>query len=315
VVTSEELAVRTADFTEPVAFHRSSNYAHWNLTGKGAGRAIHLPQYGFLAECDEAQRIHITLVDPRAPRLPELVFHTARNIAWYLRGNVIGPAVHASAIELDGSALLFAGTKGAGKSTIFIDAVTQLGARPLSNDRVFVHNGTSAVSWPSYLSYCEGTIVDYPVLTAAFLAYEDDAAVDTRKRWGREFCRRYDQACKRIIQPSYLVAELGRRYRSHVQIAALVIPTVDPNSRRTKIMRTRSCAELTDREIEQFLFDAVDPDIANWHGMVGPSRAEQADLLRASVFPVHDLIYDPADGKADLRKVLASLSGNTAVMP
>lgn len=315
VTDADSMHERTGKFSSEATFHRSPNYAHWNVVGVGDGRSVFLSEYGFLAQCHEAGRIEIAVTEPCHPRVPELIFHTARNVAWYSRAADFGPAVHASAVEIAGTALLFAGAKGAGKSTLFIDAVTHLNALPIANDRVIVHQGSVAVSWPCYISYCEGTIADYPLLRAAFLDYED-AVQDSKDDygtllgpgWGRSLRQQYDQEYKRIIPPNYFVGQLGKRYRAHAPIGALVVPTAAPHSGESTITRERTCADLTDQELDHLLFDAVDTDIAAWHGLVGPARQVQAEQVRAAKFPVYDLLYDPISGKESARSVLVTLA-------
>lgn len=136
-------------------FHRSLNYAHWDLKGPLDPTGIYLPGEGMLFRFDaQASRLDVYAAAGHSPRSDELVFHAARNLALAHRSPRLHPMLHASAVDIDGAAWLFLGTKGAGKSTLFIDSVLRRGATPLANDRVLLdrHAGRSVWSWPSYLS-------------------------------------------------------------------------------------------------------------------------------------------------------------------
>lgn len=296
----------------PVAFHRSANYRHWNLTGHGRPGRLALREYGLNLTFDTDRGLTVGSCDPPSPRAPELVFHAARGLALAVGSSGQSLMLHASAIVIGGRALLFAGTKGAGKSTLFIEALTAFGATPLANDRVTLRldlrldGGAVAESWPSYASYCEGTIADYPALRAAFLAYERSPQSVGLTRWGDGFERDYTQARKRIVPPWFLVESLGRRYAFAAPVGALVMARTDVTSGEPFCARReRTTAQLADDELAAIMFGDDDTDFPRWHGV--PARrggsATRAELLRAAALPIIDLQFNPATGKPALREL------------
>lgn len=297
----------------PIAFHRSTSYRHWNLTGHGRPGHLTLADHRLTLAFDADRGLAACSSDPPSPRAPELVFHAARGLALAIGTGGRSLMLHASAIVLGGRAVLFAGGKGAGKSTLFIEAVAAAGATPLANDRVTLRldGDPVAESWPSYASYCEGTIADYPVLREAFLAYERSASSAGLTRWGHALARDYTQARKRIIPPRFLVESLGRRYAFAAPAGALVMARADVTSAAPlRARRNRTTAALSDDEIAAIVFGDDDADFPRWHGLP-PRRggmAARAALLRAAALPVIDLQLNPTTGKPALRGLFAALT-------
>jgi len=297
----------------PIDFHRSANYRHWSLTGHGRPGRLALAAYGLTLAFDPDRGLTVWSSDPPSARAAELVFHAARGLALAVGSGGQSLMLHASAAVLGGRAILFAGTKGAGKSTLFIEAVTAAGATPLANDRVTLRLDAAAIaeSWPSYASYCEGTIADYPALGAAFLGYERSAWSAGLVRWGDGFERDYTQARKRIVPPRFLVESLGRRYAFTAPAAALVMARAEvlPGA-AFRARQGRTTAQLTDDELAGIVFGDDDADFPRWHGL--PARrgemAARTTLLRAAALPVIDLHFNPATGKPALRGLFAELS-------
>lgn len=294
----------------PIDFHRSANYRHWNLTGHGRPGRLTLPAYGLDLAFDADRGLAISSSDPPSARAPELVFHAARGLALAVGSGGKSLMLHASAVVLGGRAVLFAGTKGAGKSTLFIEALTAFGATPLANDRVTLRldDGAVAESWPSYASYCEGTIADYPVLRAAFLGYERSSFSAGLTRWGDAFARDYTQTHKRIVPPRFLVESLGRRYAFAAPVGALVMARAEVTSGEPfRVRRERTTAQLSDGELAAIVFGDDDADFPRWHGL--PARrggmAPRAALLRAAALPVIDLQFNPATEKPALSGLFA----------
>lgn len=63
-------------------------------------------------------------------------------------------AFHASGFELGGKIFLAVGDKGAGKTTLMLDAVLNYGARYLANDVLLLFDlalGTAVAGWPTYI--------------------------------------------------------------------------------------------------------------------------------------------------------------------
>lgn len=302
----------TAPAAGSVLFHRSTNYPHWNLTAWGQPGRFSLREYGLHLSFDANDGLRVQSAAPVQARAAELVFHAARGLALAVGTSGQSLMLHASAVAIGGRALLFAGTKGAGKSTIFIDAVTHLGAVPLANDRVTLRCGdaTHVESWPSYLSYCEGTIMDYPELERAFLAYESSPRSEGLMRWGRIFTRSYTQHYKRIIPTCFLVESLKRRYAFAAPVGALVLPQADITAVEPLHTRCeRSTQQLTDEEVSAIVFGDEDMDFPRWHGLAvtSPGFSRRAALLRAVNIPVVDVKFNPTTGKTALRRFLERL--------
>lgn len=313
-----DLRDASADWTHQGHFHRSLNYPHWDLHGPAEPGAIHLQADGMLFRHHAALARLDVHVDPmRARRASELIFHAARNLALWRRGPRFAPMLHASAVVFDGAAWLFLGGKGAGKSTLFVEAVLRHGARPLANDRVLLdaEDGRSVWSWPSYLSYCEGTIVDYPELRRVFDAGLRD---QHRRREGRPptcelalYRRSYLQEHKRIVAPCLFAEVLGLRYLRRAPLAGVVRAALVPgHPGGATLHRCRSTARLQADDIEDAVFSARDPDFPCWHGdeqaraaCPDPARSALA-WLQAADLPCLDLTIDPVCGKQGLRQLL-----------
>jgi len=326
--SAAELVDAAADWPAHARFHRSLNYPHWNLEGpadpgdpsgaRGGTGAIHLPGEGMLFRHD-AQRACLDVhIDPmHASRSSELIFHAARNLTLWRRGPRFAPMLHASAVVLDGAAWLFLGGKGAGKSTLFIDMVLRHGARPLANDRVLLDadDGRSVWSWPSYLSYCEGTIVDYPELRRIFDAGLRDLQrrhLDAGQTCDRALYRRsYEQQHKRIVAPCLLAEVLGTLYVPRAPLAGVVRATLEPgHAAGITLHSAGSTAGLQHADIADALFPADDPDFPCWHGDTRglAQRPEPAAAalgwLRAAGVPCLEITLDPVCGKPGLRQLL-----------
>lgn len=315
--SAAELLDAAADWPGHARFHRSLNYPQWNLEGPADSGAILLPGEGMLFRHDARRScLHVHIDPMRAVRSSELIFHAARNLALWRRGPRFAPMLHASAVVFDGETWLFLGGKGAGKSTLFIDAVLRHGARPLANDRVMLdaHDGCSVWSWPSYLSYCEGTIVDYPELRRIF----DAGLRDLQQRYlGGHACdralyrRSYLQQHKRIVAPCLLAEVLGVSYVPRAPLSGVVRATLVPgHGAGATLHAVRSTASLRLDDIADALFPADDPDFPCWHGDADglaqrpdPAAATLGWLRRADL-PYLEVTLDPVCGKHGLRKLL-----------
>lgn len=317
--SAAELADAAAGWPAQARFHRSLNYPHWNLEGPAdAGGAIHLPGEGMLFRHDARRACLDVHIDPmRAVRSSELIFHAARNLTLWRRGPRFAPMLHASAVVLDGGAWLFLGSKGAGKSTLFIDMVLRHGARPLANDRVLLdaEDGRSVWSWPSYLSYCEGTIVDYPELRRIFDAGLRDLQrrhIDAGQTCDRALYRRsYAQRHKRIVAPCLLAEVLGTLYVPRAPLAGVVRATLEPgHAAGVTVHASGSTTGLQHADIADALFPADDPDFPCWHGDTrGLAQrpepgAAALGWLRAADVPWLEITIDPVCGKHGLRQLL-----------
>lgn len=291
------------------AFHSSKNYEHWSISGHGRAGAIALRQYGLGFEFRGG--VLRAIVSRRSSqRAPELIFHAARSIALCLRSSPFDVMLHASAIVLPGGgAVLFAGGKGSGKSTLFAEMVIRGRCKPLANDRVFLTAGSADLwSWPSYLSYCEGTILDYPPLRTAFDAYEAEAQQHGCRIWGTAYRAIYSQTAKRIVPPYYLQSGVQSRYACHATASTLVIPYASTTlSAPFTVVRECDASELSLAQLKQFCFLGPDPDFPPWHGIPAGGVASVrrvSDEIRASGMRVVEIALNPMTGKQALRDLL-----------
>ena len=307
-VSGSELVEVVTDWHRWGHFHRSLNYAHWNLEGPIDSTGILLPAQGMLFRFSASETRLDVYVDPgRARRAPELVFHAARNLALWRRGARFACMLHASAVLVNGAAWLFLGNKGAGKSTLFIDSVLRHGATPLANDRVLLdsYDGRTVWSWPSYLSYCEGTILDYPELRQVF-----DAALDGEASPSARLYRRsYAQCHKRIVPPFYFHEVLGRRYARNAPIAGVVCARLEAgHAAGLTLLAQQRTSRMAAADIADAVFSSDDPDFPAWHGACGPNAADAVGpvlaWLRAADVPLLKVVLDPVLGKPGLGQLL-----------
>jgi len=292
-------------------FHRSSNYPHWNLRGLVDHGQIALPAQGLLFQHHAQRSMLEVFIDPQtARRGAELTYHAARNLALWRRGLQYAPMLHASAVIFEGKAWLLLGEKGAGKSTLFIEAILRHGAEPLSNDRVVLDTQSQATvwPWPSYISYCEGTVIDYPELRRVFLAASRVPGHDHRSGFYRGS---YTQSHKRIAPPFLLSEVLKRPYEASGELGGIIRARMTPGcSGGLRIKSVASTAALTPEGIQGVLFGREDPDFPCWHDDVGPAMAGAADTLdhtlgwmRQADVPLVDIDFDPVLGKPKLSQV------------
>lgn len=307
--TAAELAEATTDWHRRGHFHRSVNYAHWNLEGPIETTGIFLPAQGMLFRYRASEARLDVYADPRlARRTDELVFHAARSLALWRRGGRLTSMLHASAVMVNGAAWLFLGNKGAGKSTLFIESVLRHSATPLANDRVLLdlNDGRTVWSWPSYLSYCEGTILDYPELRDVF-----DAAFDGANQCDAHLYRRsYTQSHKRIVPPFHFHEVLGRRYARSAPLAGVVCAKLEAGHvAGLTLLAKRRTSSLAASELADAVFDASDPDFPAWHGMRAPTAAAPLSgalaWLRDADVPLMEIVLDPILGKPKLGQLLS----------
>lgn len=305
--TATELIEAVTDWHRWGHFHRSLNYAHWNLEGPVEPTGIFLPAQGMLFRYRASEaRLDVYAEPGRARRADELVFHAARNLALWRRGVRLTSMLHASAVMVKDAAWLFLGNKGAGKSTLFIDSVLRHGATPLANDRVLLdlNDGRTVWSWPSYLSYCEGTILDYPELRDVF-----DAALDgTPSPDARLYRRSYTQSHKRIVPPFHFHEVLGRRYARSAPIAGVVCARLEAgHAAGLTLLAKRRTSSLAASELADAVFGASDLDFPAWHGTRAPAGAEPLSgalaWLRDADVPLLEVVLDPILGKPGLRQL------------
>ncbi|EJF91078.1 hypothetical protein [Bartonella tamiae] len=260
-------------------FHKSSNYDHWNIKGYRYNSFFIIPKYGLKFHFKN-ETLTLYANEKSTIRGAELLFHAARNIALYLRSEPFGIAVHASAVNSPNGAILFAGNKGSGKSTQFLEALDVAGVLPFANDRVFFSSKNHIYSWPSYLSYCEGTITDYPKVKMAFNTYENCNNENGLKKWGVDYDHSYVQNKKRIIPQDYLTNIYNFKYSISSKLKAIIFSNFNLEyefSFSFKLINNDSF-ELKNN-LKKVIFNDIDEDIPCWHEQILKNSNYDIDKL------------------------------------
>jgi hypothetical protein len=259
----------------------SSKHAYWNFAGTVVStepRIVVWDGKGVAVRLEPPDRAHVT-VDPALPaaRAGEAVFHLCRSLALYLRRADRGNLVHASAVECEGRTVLFSGGVNAGKSTLCAESVLRHGCRPLANDRVLLSAGEPpvAVSWPSYSSFAEGTLLDYPELEEAARDYERPSCPYRTQTWGDRLSRAYTKDVKRVYPMAWFAGAAGTRFVRRAPLGLLLLVRLKEGGRATlEPADVSAAAELADQS-----FDAAEPSFHPWHGLPAPRGAPPLEDL------------------------------------
>jgi hypothetical protein len=287
-----------------VPVHRSK-HAYWTFDGRVLSTSppfVSWPTRGVAVRLDRDVR-HVEVVttgnDHRFDG--ESIFHVLRSLTLYLRapGRWL---LHASAVCREGRCYAFTGDAFAGKTTLFTEAVLRGRATPVANDRVSIGPALDVLSWPSYASYCEGTLLRYPELVAAALAYESERCPFRTQRWSGPLSSSFSKFKKRIYPMAWFAAAADRKYRRHAPLGALFLSKVD-QSARSPSLRRMDLSAAADRAL--FLnavtagsFESEEPSFMPWHGLDRPRGSASEDLLDSLVdgnAPVHYLSIHPDD--------------------
>lgn len=234
----------------------------------------------------------------------EAVFHVCRSLALYRRRASSGNFLHASAANIRGRAVLFCGQSSSGKTTLLTQAVARSGAHPMANDRVVVSRrpGLDVTSWPSYASYCEGTLLDYAPLRAAAERYERSDCPHRTLSWPHPLRPLYDKQSKRIYPMGWLADAFDVRYTRCAALGALIFPTISSSGphvvTRWQLDDPATRGRLA-HELDRLSFDRVEPSFLPWHGLSvpqgAPAVANLVDRLHAAHIPVYSLTCPPGD--------------------
>ncbi len=220
---------------ETVPVHKSSAMPEWNIDavkmeGPEKRIAYHLPNRLIHVETDlERDRIGIRFQKEIQPAyLGEAVFHICRSYALYLRP--LGILLHASGVKMEKGAVLFCGNSLSGKTTLLLEMIHRFGGYPLCNDRAFLPSAepSKIISWPGYISMCEGTILNYPSLRNAALEYENGVYPYKTAEYGKEIRNIFDKrmGTKRMYPMEWLQTAMGKPYIEECEIRTLVFPRV-----------------------------------------------------------------------------------------
>jgi hypothetical protein len=275
-----DVRIHRSSWTEPkdgarVAVHRTK-HPYWTFDGIILDRSplrVAWPSRKITCTVTEGYLEIAAARDLSQVFASESVFHAIRSVA--LPQRTSGVMVHASGIVVQGRALLFCGDVLAGKTTLMSEAVLRHAAVPLANDRILLTpdavNGVNANSWPSYASYCEGTLLRYPTQSWP------DALADT-----------FDKNRKRIYPMGWFADAAGQRYARSAPLGALVFPklALDDSPIGIRRLTTEECLG----RLKSLVFGHPDPAFRPWHG-IDPSEPmlEPQNLLvtgAASAFEI-----------------------------
>jgi hypothetical protein len=282
-----------------------SKHDYWNIRGWGVPGSVRWLGRPVRTTCEGMSARVITPPNTSSAVTGESGWHICRSVALYARDPRPGKLLHASAVAIGDKAVAFVGGVSAGKTTLMTEAVLRHRADPLANDRLFVRAGNPpmAVSWPSYASYTEGTLLHYEKLHYAALAYEAGKTGPRTQTWGRRLRRRYTKDAKRVFPMRWLTDAVGRPYRREAPLAAVIVSTVSPDVAEADVTRL-NLADGRARSalvalIERESFDAAEPSFCPWHGLRLPGGAMSAEglvtELRHAAIPVLRL-QAPAPG-------------------
>jgi hypothetical protein len=272
-----------------VAIH-SSGHQYWNTSGYLVRR------HPWTVDWPDRQ-VEVTLVDDGGdaniasqcnapdPLVGEAAFHVCRSLAIYCRTTSLGYLLHASAIVTEGKAILFIGGTAAGKTTLLLEACINGDAVPLSNDRVWVTgvDQVIATSWPSYASFCEGTILAHGPLHRQALWYETAECTYRTLSWPQPLRNDFTKACKRIFPMVWFTDCIGREYAQSAPIQSIIFPSIAVAHSRPRLAPIDLSDTAGRHKAVQLLrgndFDCGEPSFRPWLGLTIPSIAAPIEVL------------------------------------
>lgn len=300
-------AALLGDENAPIVSVHRTKHAYWNLDARlvaPAPRRVWWWTRGIVVTFDAGQEwLDIDVVPGwDASSHGEAIFHALRGIALYARSPGLN-LLHASAIDIGGRSVIFVGQTSAGKTTIMTRAALRHEAHPHANDRVAIDAEGATLSWPSYSSYCEGTLLDYPELRRGAALYERDDCWFRTQRWPRPLERRYTKDCKRVYPMRWFRDACGRGFVRRSRLAAVVLSRLDTDlghdSLRVLDPSSRAARELVRETLAYNSFDGAEPSFQPWHGLSLAPVERDVDGLVANLYqwriPLWSLEVRPAN--------------------
>ncbi len=247
----------------------------------------------------------------------ETFFHACRSLALYARSPSIGALAHASVFAGGRGAVAACGRARAGKTTLLLRAVLDLGYQPVTNDRALITWSEPRVaSFPGYFTAREGTLAADPRLTEAVRRFEDPAnPLRTTPRsvdLVRDFIGR-----KRRYPMGFLREVAGRPYAHVAPLRALLLPEIDYGRGSACSIEQLDVASINGRAdvlrtLEANVFEGPDPSFLPWHDLPWPvlpgTAARLAHVLADNQIPVFRVRAGPA-GLRPVDDLLAQLIG------
>ncbi|MFL5739960.1 MAG: hypothetical protein ACJ75B_07075 [Flavisolibacter sp.] len=289
-----EGTTRSKPVLQEAGVHFSKNLEYWNFNAQ-----IHSnsedevsgtwPDKGLWLQFYKKEFIlKIEVVDGYDPLMAgEGIYHALRNLALYLRQGAYGNLFHGCSVELNGKAIIFAGHSSAGKTTLMTESILHHHAFPISNDRCLITSDShpKILSWPGYISYCEGTLMNYATLSSGVTLYENGPYQYKTQSWPYPlkpiFIKTKDS--KRIFPMDWLTVCTGKKYIKSSTLNAIVLSNVSPENTDTlcirKNMKVPGIREEIKKEFEQLVFDAHEDAFLPWHGLSLPDGTPRLDDL------------------------------------
>lgn len=303
-----------------VVVHRSPSQAEWDFSGRLVktedGVLASWPPRDTTVELSEDRAV-VTVGPAASSALAgESLFHVCRSLALYRREPTMGPLIHAAAVAGPAGAVAFCGLPGAGKTTLMLHAVMDLGYAPVANDRALLCGDPPAlVGFPGYLSCCEGTLLTDPRLQRSAEAFEVPGNPLRTLVRDEPLKPDFSKAHKRLYPMKWLVDLTGTPYRPGAHLAALVLPRVAPHENpvlRQLDLRRSEHRSFVSEVVRSNVFASPDPSWGSWHGLTWPGSATMADdvleTLQSHEIPVFELRTTP-QGCPGLEDLLSATAG------
>jgi len=245
------------------------------------------------------------------------VYILCRNLSLYLRNGPSGNLLHAAGVVFGGKAILFHGQSGSGKTTLMLHAIMDEGARPLTNDRAFISVDAKpmAYSWPSFITLCEGTILNNPPLRKGAEEYSAGKYPYRTLDWTAPLEAVFRKDKKRLYPMHWLSTCCQVKYSAAAPLGALVLPRVRDTDDPADIT---VCDLSNGTEREQLLklmkeesFDGKENGLLPWHGLPLPTGTppleDLVDRIRTLRLPVYRVNL-PARNLSPFRDVLQDIA-------
>lgn len=230
--------------------------------------------------------VRVALGDGGAMDLVELI----RDLVLKAEENAGAAVLHATAAVRDGQAVLVAGSKGAGKSTVLLELVEHFGYQIMSGDKTIAalaDQGLYATGWPDYPHLGYGTIAKYPGL-------REIAGI------GADYVPAPEQAFSPFGKFAVDPAGFRRRFPGaprglRAPIAAIVYPAIGPGD--ATVLAPAAHDTATVRATLESAFDGAN---AFWNHFLDDGRAEQGEAVDRVLAAIAGLPAFALTGPGDL---------------
>jgi hypothetical protein len=232
--------------------------------------------------------VRVEVAERGAMDLVELI----RDLVLKAEENAGAAVLHATAAVRDGRAVLVAGSKGAGKSTVLLELVERFGYRIMSGDKAVAgvgETGLYVAGWPDYPHLGYGTIAKYPGL-------KEIAGIAADYRPAPE--QAFSPLGKFAVDP----VPFRRRFPSaprglRAPVAAIVYPSIGPGD--ATVLSPAGNDVPTVRAALESAFDGGD---AFWHGFLEDRRADASATLERTLAALAEVPAFSLTGPGDLAR-------------